>query len=120
MPLLSNQNYYLSDWVVNLVEIHGNWCGPKWTGGQKVDAVDYRGSWSYPAIDSLDRACRAHDKRCASRGDKGCCSRDDAKLVRTALKIAANPINIIFKPTLAAKAAAVATAMNIAQQTRRC
>jgi hypothetical protein len=36
------------------------------------------------------------------------------------LQIAANPINIIFKPSLAGKAAAVATAMNIAQQTRRC
>jgi hypothetical protein len=103
-----------------MVKIHGNWCGPGWTGGQKVDAQDYTGSWNARAIDSLDRACRAHDKACASRGDKGCCSRDDAKLVRRALQIAANPINIIFKPSLAGKAAAVATAMNIAQQTRRC
>lgn len=106
--------------VINLVKIHGNWCGPGWTGGQKVDAQDYQGSWNSKAIDSLDRACRAHDKACASRGDKGCCSRDDDKLIRAASKITSNPINLIFKPTLTYKAAAVITAMNIAKITRRC
>ena len=106
--------------VINLVKIHGNWCGPGWTGGQKVDAQDYKGSWNYKAVDKLDAACRKHDKACASRGDKGCCSRDDAKLVRTALKESLNPINIIFRPGYAAKAAAVANVINLASLTRRC
>jgi len=106
--------------VIYLVKIHGNWCGPGWTGGQKVDAQDYKGSWSYPAVDKLDAACRKHDKACASRGDKGCCSRDDAKLVRVALKESLNPINIIFRPGYAAKAAAVANGINLASLTRRC
>jgi hypothetical protein len=106
--------------VIYLVKIHGNWCGPSWTGGQKVDAQDYKGSWSYPAIDQLDRACRTHDKECASRGDKGCCAKDDEKLITVASKITQNPINILFKPTLVVKALAVANGMNIARLTRRC
>ena len=111
---------YLLEQVVNLVKIHGNWCGPGWTGGKKVDAQDYTGSWNARAIDSLDRACRAHDKACASRGDRGCCSRDDAKLIRAANRTAANPLNLVLKPTLVTKALAVASAMSIAQLTRRC
>lgn len=52
----------------NLVKIHGNWCGPNWTGGQRVSAQDYTGPWDGPAISPLDQACRAHDF--ASRGGK--------------------------------------------------
>jgi hypothetical protein len=106
--------------VVSLVKIHGNWCGPNWTGGQKVDAQDYQGSWSYPAIDKLDAACRKHDRECAARGDLGCCARDDDKLIRVAAKISRSPLTLLFKPAYAYKAAAVATAMNIAKITRRC
>jgi len=106
--------------VINLVRIHGNWCGPGWTGGQKVDAQDYKGSWKYPAVSKLDAACRAHDKACASRGDKGCCARDDRKLVRVAIKESTNPINIIFRPAYAATANAVANGINLASLTRRC
>jgi len=100
-----------------MVKIHGNWCGPDWTGGKKVSASKYRGSWNARALDSLDRACRAHDKACA---ENGCCRRDDDKLIRKASKISQNPMNLLFKPTYAIKAAAVATAMNIARITRRC
>jgi len=111
----------LVEWGENLmVKIHGNWCGPNWTGGKNVSASKYRGSWSARALDSLDRACRAHDKACASRGKLGCCSRDDDKLIVSALKTAANPINILFKPSLVVTAAAVAAGMEIASLTRRC
>jgi len=103
-----------------MVKIHGNWCGPNWTGGKKVDAQDYKGSWSARALDKLDRACRAHDKACASRGDKGCCAKDDEKLIRVAAKISRSPLTLLFKPSYAFKAAAVATAMNLAKITRRC
>ena len=115
-----SQTSYLLEQVINLVKIHGNWCGPGWTGGQSVDAQDYTGSWSYSAIDKLDRACRTHDKECGSRGDIGCCTRDDKKLIATALKVANNPINILFKPSLVTKARAVAAGMTIASTTRRC
>lgn len=102
------------------MRIHGNWCGPSWTGGQNVDAMDYTGSWNYPAIDSLDRACRTHDKACGSRGKTGCCSRDDDALIVAALKTAGNPINILLKPSLVTKALAVAAGMEIASLTRKC
>ena len=103
-----------------MVKIHGNWCGPNWTGGKNVPASEYSGSWTYPAISKLDKACRAHDKACASRGDKGCCAKDDRKLVRVAIKESTNPINIIFRPFYAATANAVATGINLASITRKC
>ena len=65
------------------MKIHGNWCGPNWTGGQKVSAEDYKGSWDYPAISPLDEACRQHDKRCS----KGFCSKSaDSELIAAARK----------------------------------
>ena len=106
--------------VIYLAKIHGNWCGPNWTGGKNVAASEYRGDWNGPAVSKLDEACRLHDKECASRGDKGCCSKDDAKLVRTALKESLNPINILFRPGYAATAAAVANGINLASLTRKC
>ena len=106
--------------VKAMVKIHGNWCGPNWTGGKNVAAKDYKGSWNGPAVSKLDKACRKHDKKCASRGDKGCCRSDDAQLVRTALKESLNPINILFRPAYAATAAAVANGINLASLTRRC
>jgi hypothetical protein len=48
----------------NLVKIHGNWCGPNWTGGRRLSARQYdeRGlDWNYIAISPLDDACREHD-----------------------------------------------------------
>ena len=47
-----------------MVKIHGNWCGPNWTGGRSIDAETYdkRGyDWNSPAISPLDEACRDHD-----------------------------------------------------------
>ena len=69
--------------MVNLVKIHGNWCGPNWTGGQRVPADEYTGPWDGPAISPLDEACRSHDKSCSS----GQCSRAaDTKLINAARK----------------------------------
>jgi len=106
--------------VKAMVKIHGNWCGPNWTGGQKVAAADYKGSWDYPAIDKLDAACRIHDRKCGSRGNLGCCEGDDRKLINAAMKVAANPINVLLKPSLVTTALAVAAGMEIASLTRRC
>mgnify|MGYP006212291743 FL=1 len=47
-----------------MVKIYGNWCGPSWTGGRRLTALEYdeRGlSWNGPAISPLDEACRSHD-----------------------------------------------------------
>lgn len=66
-----------------MVKIHGNWCGPNWTGGQRVSAEDYTGPWDSPAIDPLDEACRSHDFACSS----GSCSRKaDSALITAARK----------------------------------
>jgi len=64
-----------------MVKIHGNWCGPNWTGGQKVAASEYRGDWNHPAITLLDACCAAHDKSCSS----GSCTRAaDTRLIKCA------------------------------------
>lgn len=66
-----------------MVKIHGNWCGPNWTGGQRVSAQDYTGPWDGPAISPLDEACRSHDFACS----KGFCTRKaDTALIRAAEK----------------------------------
>jgi hypothetical protein len=46
------------------MKIHGNWCGPSWTGGRRLTAQEYdeRGlDWKGPAKTPLDEACRFHD-----------------------------------------------------------
>ncbi len=47
-----------------MVKIHGNWCGPNWTGGKNIDAQTYdkRGyDWNAPCKTPLDCGCRSHD-----------------------------------------------------------
>ena len=70
------------------MRIHGNWCGPNWTGGKKLSAEDYaaRGySWDAPCTDALDCACRAHDRACSH--PKGCSKKADTKLIKSAEKL---------------------------------
>lgn len=67
-----------------MVKIHGNWCGPNWTGGQKVSAEDYQGNWNYPATTPLDEACRDHDRNCFE--NNGCTRAGDARLIAAAEK----------------------------------
>jgi hypothetical protein len=45
--------------------IHGNWCGPGWSGGKWQDSV----SDDTPAIDDFDLSCKRHDSRYASGGN---------------------------------------------------
>ena len=71
-----------------LVKIHGNWCGPNWTGGRKLSAEEYaeRGlSWDAPCTDALDCACRNHDRACSH--PKGCSKASDTKLIKAAKKL---------------------------------
>jgi len=93
-----------------LVRIHGNYCGPNWTGGKPLAANDPKVDWTVKAIDGLDRACRNHDLSCAKGG---CSAADDRRLARKATFIS------IVNPKLAPIARAVALGMWTASLTRR-
>jgi hypothetical protein len=93
-----------------LVKIHGNYCGPNWTGGKPYASNDSRVDWSVKPIDVLDRACRVHDLACSKTG---CSASDDRRLARTATFIS------IINPRLAPIARAVAIGMMAASLTRR-
>lgn len=44
-----------------LVKIHGNWCGPDWTGGRKEEYSPVNSSLYKSATTPLDSACKTHD-----------------------------------------------------------
>jgi len=92
-----------------LVKIHGNYCGPNWTGGKSLASNHPDVDWSVIPVDSLDRACRAHDLSCRD----GCSAADDRRLARKATFIS------IINPRLAPIARAVAIGMMTASLTRR-
>lgn len=46
---------------LGLFKVHGNWCGPDWTGGQVGSYSPYRVSSYKDPIDSLDQSCKKHD-----------------------------------------------------------
>ena len=84
--------------------MHGNWVGPNWTGGQKVSAEEYTGSWDYPAIDWLDRCARTHDRACANGG---CTAAADRKMIKCIDRWFANPLNPLLHPIMNIKAQAI-------------
>ena len=90
-----------------MVKIHGRYCGPGWTHGRKLDAVDYDKYPEVTPIDALDRACQAHDKDC-SKG--GCSKKGDSLLVRRALVVAATTLNSQLRATALAVAAGISAA----------
>ena len=101
--------------MITLVQIHGNWCGPNWTAGRRIDALAYKqqgGQFTEPCIDKLDCACRDHDKDCANT--KGCSSRGDRKLIRTALLVSLTTRDA----ALSAKAKLVSAGIAAASLTR--
>jgi len=96
--------------VNTLVRIHGNYCGPNWTGGKSLASNDPQVDWTVKPIDQLDNACRIHDISC-SQG--GCTAADDRRLARKATMIG------IFNPRLAPIARAIAVGMWTTSLTRR-
>jgi hypothetical protein len=97
-----------------LVAIHGRWCGPNWTDGRNISARDYLlagGDFKSPCVDSLDCACREHDRACA--GPNGCTAKADRILAAKAQWIA------ITNSKLRPVAQAVASAIALASLTRR-
>ena len=102
---------YKAEWGENpMVRIHGNYCGPNWTGGKPLASNDSRVDWSVKPVDSLDRACKDHDRSCSNTG---CTAADDRRLARKATFIS------IINPRLAPIARAVAIGMWTASLTRR-
>ena len=97
-----------------LVAIHGRWCGPNWTDGRNISARDYKlqgGDFKSPCVDSLDCACREHDRACAGSG--GCTSAADRRLAAKAQWIA------ITNTRLRNVAQLVASGIALASITRR-
>ena len=102
-----------------MVKIHGNWCGPNWTAGRKISARDYKlagGTFKSKCIDKLDCACRTHDHECS--GKSGCTRSADEKLMESADKILANPLNFFTNPVMYAKAQVIRDTMNVVRFTR--
>lgn len=93
-----------------MVQVHGNYCGPNWTGGKALAASNPKVDWSVKPIDKLDKACREHDKACAH--PKGCSKKADDKLIKKANWIA------LTNKKLRPKALAIANAISIASITR--
>jgi len=100
-----------------MVRIWGNWCGPNWTGGKKVSAEDYQGSWFAKCQDNLDCACRTHDQACS--GELGCSKSADDRLLRVARKISANPIERIFRKKKVQASDKIIAAISAARFTRK-
>jgi hypothetical protein len=124
---------------VDLVKIHGNWCGPNWTGGRKLTAKQYdeRGlDWNGPVISPLDAACRSHDFESRS-GETS--KSADTRLIRAAekrilpwlkqLKLELEELNpftsnsrrkeITARINESSDAALISTGISIARATRR-
>ena len=62
--LLMSSNPSSLDHIFHPNHIHGNWCGPNWTGGQEEEYSKTKdvGGHYRPPVDSLDAACEIHDK----------------------------------------------------------
>ena len=97
-----------------MVAIHGRWCGPNWTDGRRISARDYLlegGDFKGRCTDSLDCACRDHDRACSGAG--GCTAAADRRLAAKAQWIA------LTNPRLRNVAQLVASTIAFASLTRR-
>lgn len=92
-----------------MVRIHGNYCGPNWTAGQRRPAKDIDKLPYVAPTDALDAGCLEHDRTC-SKG--GCTKEGDLKLRNTALLVA------FTQPRLREVALLVAAGMTAAARTR--
>ena len=74
------------------VKIHGLWCGPSYTAGKHIAAIDTPDSaWDeVGATDKLDQACKLHDWNCKQDNAKfgDCSQKTDQKLINAAHEIA--------------------------------
>ena len=103
-----------------MVKIYGRWCGSSWTNNENITARDYLlrgGSFKTKCIDSLDCACRAHDQDCAS-SELGCSKTGDTRLLQSANRILANPLQKIVNPRRFLAARLIRDAMIVSRLTR--
>ncbi len=103
-----------------MVRIYGNWCGPGWTAGRRIGALEYKqqgGQFDEPCIDKLDCACRDHDRDCAH--PLGCSRKGDSALIKTALAVSLDIRNRLLRPQLANTAGLVAAGIAAAQRGRQ-
>jgi RHS repeat-associated protein len=56
--------------------VHGNWCGPDWTGGRRHPYQPAPGGYYLPPTDYTDAACDRHDKCFAMCRYMNKCDRD--------------------------------------------
>ena len=63
--------------------MHGNWCGPGWTGGREVGSKEYfqMDLENVPCLDEVDCACKLHDESCAH--ENGCSKKADRVFIQT-------------------------------------
>ncbi len=95
-----------------MVKIHGNYCGPNWTGGKPYAASDSRVDWTVPCVDTLDCACKKHDRDCSH--PEGCSAKGDRALIRRAAIVRTFSRN----ESLRKKAEAIITGITVASLTR--
>ena len=103
-----------------MVKIYGRWCGPNWTDNQNISARDHLlrgGSFKTKCIDSLDCACREHDRDCA-QSTLGCSYAGDTRLLRAANRILRNPLQKIVNPRRFLAARLIRDAMSVARLSR--
>ncbi len=104
-----------------MVRIHGNYCGPDWTAGKRIDARSYvlgGGQFDVKPVDWLDALCLEHDRGCGS-SDLGCSRSDDQRLIDGIDKWKAVWYNPVIHPIQNARADVVRTGMILAQPFRR-
>jgi len=76
--------------VQEIVRIHGKWCGPDWTAGQRKPAKDLtQTDRSIKCTDKLDCACKVHDIDVYERG--GRTRGSDTRLANVAIRMAFDP-----------------------------
>lgn len=104
-----------------IVRIHGNYCGPDWTAGQRISARSYvlgGGEFDVKPVDWLDALCLEHDRGCGS-SDLGCSRRDDQRLIDGIDKWTSVWYNPLIHPIQNARALTVRSGIALAQPFRR-
>lgn len=66
-----------------LSKVHGNWCGPDWTGGRVQPYVEAADGYYASSTDYTDEACKRHDKCFAMCREVNPCDKNARKACMT-------------------------------------
>lgn len=72
---------------LGLFEVHGNWCGPDWTGGHQHSYRPAADGYYLPPTDYTDAACERHDKCFATCRDLNPCDKNARSICMTTCNI---------------------------------